>query len=220
MPDPGTLLIEDQGPVRILRLNRARRRNALDLPMVNALHQGLVAADQDDGVRALVLGAEGPVFCAGGDMREGEERGAAILAERLDLTRAVLSLLPSMSKPVVAAVQGAALGGGAGLAIACDLVVAAEDVRFGYPSAGVTPVGLLVLGMLKDIMGGRQAFSLISQGRVIGGAEMLALGLAQIVVPAPNTLSAAIGVATRWAETDPSVLAAHKALFRVLPPGR
>jgi enoyl-CoA hydratase len=111
-------------------------------------------------------------------------------------------------------VQGAALGGGAGLAIACDLVVAAEDVRFGDPGAGNTPVGLVVLAMLRDIMGGRAAFAMISQGRVFAGAEMATSSLAQRVVPAADVMSAALQIASAWALINPAAMAAHKALFR------
>jgi enoyl-CoA hydratase/carnithine racemase len=76
-------MVEDVGAVRVMRLNRPSRRNALDLPLTLALHQALLAAEANASVRALVLGAEGPVFCAGGDFGEGERDGAEVLAKRL-----------------------------------------------------------------------------------------------------------------------------------------
>ena len=130
------LIIEDLGTVRLLRLNRPEKHNALNTALTTALLDALRQADRDDAVRAVVLTGNGKSFCAGADTGEFSaltpEQPDAVL-RRADLTTDLQLVFSRMVKPVIGAVHGNALGGGAGLALACDLTVMAEDVRFGYP---------------------------------------------------------------------------------------
>lgn len=130
------LLIDDRDAVRILTMNRPDKHNALNAALTRALLDGLQQAERDPGVRPVVLTGSGKSFCAGGDTSEfsalvPDDPGA--VHDRADLTTRLHLAFSRMSKPVVAAVRGHALGGGAGLAIACDLAIMADDVRFGYP---------------------------------------------------------------------------------------
>jgi enoyl-CoA hydratase/carnithine racemase len=130
------LLSENYGAVRVLTLNRPDKHNALNTQLTQQLLDALRATELDDTVHAVVLTGAGKSFCAGADTREFSslvpDNPTAVM-RRADLTTALHLSFSQLSKPVIAAVHGNALGGGAGLAIACDLVVMAEDVKFGYP---------------------------------------------------------------------------------------
>lgn len=215
MPDP-VLLTEDRGAVRILRLNRPDKLNALDTALTRALLDGLEAADRHEGVRAIVLTGEGRGFCAGADLAEfkdlSPEHQHRVLA-RADLTCRTQSILQKLSKPVVSAVRGAAVGGGAGLAIGCDMMVAGTDLRFGYPELRHDIVPALVMTGLQRQLGAKAAFELISLGRMLGAEEVRALGLVNRVVAPEAVLDTALGIAEAWAAANPLAMAAAKGLF-------
>lgn len=213
---PDTLETEDRGPVRILWLNRPDKLNALDTTLTRALHDALLAADSDDTVRALILAGRGRAFCAGADLAEFKDltpaNQRAVLA-RADLTTRTQALLFRISKPIVSAVQGAAMGGGAGLAIGCDMMVAAEDLKFGYPEMKHSIVPAIVMTGLQRHLGRKTAFELATLGRILGAPEAQALGLANRVAPAANILETALEIANTWAAAHPAAMAATKNLF-------
>ncbi len=213
---PETLETENRGPVRILWLARPEKLNALDTPLTRALHDALRAADADDSVRALVLAGRGRAFCAGADLAEFKDltpRNQRLVLDRADLTTRTQLLLQRIRKPVVSAVQGAAMGGGAGLAIACDMMVAATDLKFGYPEMRHSIVPAIVMTGLQRQLGRKTAFELISLGRILGAAEVHALGLANRVSPPETLLDTAMDIATAWAAAHPAAMAATKSLF-------
>ena len=126
--DPGLLLVEDRGAVRILTMNRPEKRNALNTALTRALLDGLRAADAADAVAAVVLTGAGQGFCAGADLSEFKDltpEKQHLVDERAELTMQLHLAFSKMAKPVVTAINGAAMGGGAGLAIAGDLAVMA-----------------------------------------------------------------------------------------------
>jgi enoyl-CoA hydratase/carnithine racemase len=171
MPDtltpPAVFTTEDRGAVRILWLDRPGKLNALDTALTRALHDALVAGDQDEGVRALVLAGRGRAFCAGADLSEFRDltpRNQRLVLDRADLTTRTQMLLQRTRKPIVSAVQGAALGGGAGLAIGCDMMVAATDLKFGYPEMRHSIVPAIVMTGLQRQVGRKVAFELVSLG--------------------------------------------------------
>ncbi len=215
MSEP-VLLSETQGAVRVLRLNRPDKLNALDTALTQALLDALEVADADEAVRAVVLTGEGRAFCAGADLAEFRdltpEHGQRV-ARRADLTSRCQSAAQRMSKPVVAAVQGAAVGGGAGLAIGCDMAVAATDLKFGYPELRHSIVPALVMTGLVRQLGRKTAFELISLGRLLGAEEAVALGLFNRAVPPDEVEAAALEIAGRWAAANPQAMAAAKSLF-------
>jgi enoyl-CoA hydratase/carnithine racemase len=211
-----TLLIEDRGAVRLLTLNRPDKHNALNTMLTQALLDALRAADVDDAINAVVLTGAGKSFCAGADTTEfsalvPEDPGA--VTRRADLTTALHLSFSQMSKPVIAAVRGNALGGGAGLALACDLVVMAQDVRFGYPELKHGIVAAVVLANLVRQVGKKQAFELVAMADAIDGARALSLGLANRVVPDAEVLEVALTMSERLAGWSPIAMATTKRTF-------
>ncbi|RKT56119.1 enoyl-CoA hydratase/isomerase family protein [Saccharothrix australiensis] len=212
----GVLLTEDRGAVRVLRMNRPAKRNALDTALTEALLAALLAADADDAVRAVVLTGEGPGFCAGADITEFADltpADQAAVVRRADLTARTQLLPQRLRKPIVSVVRGAALGGGAGLAIGCDMMVVATDVVLGYPELKHSIVPAIVMTGLQRQVGRKLAFELVSHGRLLGAEELLAIGLANRVAEPDRVLDVGLEVADRWAEADPVALAATKELF-------
>jgi len=210
------LLTEDRGPVRILRLNRPDRLNALDTALTQALLEALEAADRAASVHAIVLAGEGRAFCAGADLGEFKDltpECRPLVMRRADLTCRTQSLLQKLAKPIVSAVQGAALGGGAGLAIGCDMMVAGADLKFGYPELKHAIVPALVMTGLQRQLGRKIAFELISLGRILDATQTQALGLANRVVPRDEVLDAAVAIAQDWAGANPLAMSAAKSLF-------
>lgn len=210
------LLLENQGPVRILRMNRPHKLNALNTALTQALLDALEAADSDSSVRALVLTGEGRGFCAGADLSEFKDltpERQQLVAKRADLTCRCQSALQKISKPIVAAVRGPAMGGGAGLAIGCDMVVAGSDLRFGYPELKHSIVPALVMTGLQRQLGRKLAFELISLGRLLGAEEARSLGLANRVAAPDAVLDTALEIARAWAEAHPMAMSAAKTLF-------
>ena len=213
---PDCVIVEDRDTVRIVTMNRPDKLNALNTALTQGLLDALVDADEDAGVRAVVLAGAGRGFCAGADLSEFKdltpEQQHKVLA-RADLTCRLQSKLQEMKKPVVSAVQGAAIGGGAGLAISCDMMVAGSDLKFGYPELKHDIVPALVMTGLQRQLGRKAAFEMVSLGRLIGADEAQALGLANRVVPADTVIDAALEIANQWAKANPMAMAAAKALF-------
>lgn len=210
------LLIEDLDAVRVLRMNRPDKHNALNTALTQALLDALRQADRDGGVRAVVLAGNGKSFCAGADTKEfaglTAQHGDAVLY-RAELTTELHLVFSRMAKPVVSAVQGNALGGGAGLALACDMAVMASDVRFGYPELRHGIVAAVVMANLVRQLGRKQAFELVAMAEPIDGARALALGLANRVVPAGQVLDAALALAQRMAGWEPAAMKLTKRSF-------
>ena len=218
MPDASgdaLVLVEDRGAVRIVTMNRPDKRNALDTALTRSLLDALIEADAAPGVRAVVLAGAGRGFCAGADLAEFEDltpaQSAAVEA-RADLTMRLQASLQRLGVPVVAAVQGAAIGGGAGLAIGCDMTVAASSLKFGYPELKHSIVPALVMTGLVRALGRSQAFEMISLGRLIGADEALSLGLVNRVV-GDDPLPEALEIAQAWAAAEPRAMRAAKSLF-------
>jgi enoyl-CoA hydratase/carnithine racemase len=210
------LIVENRGPVRIVALNRPDKLNALDTALTQALCDALEAADRDAGVRAIVLTGAGRAFCAGADLSEFKHLTPAnqeLVEKRADLTCRTQAMLQKLSKPVVSAARGAAVGGGAGLAIGCDMMVAGADLKFGYPELKHAIVPALVMTGLQRSLGRKAAFEMISLGRLIGAEEALTLGLANRVVEPDQVVDAAVAIAEQWAAANPRAMAAVKSLY-------
>ena len=180
------VLSERRGPLLLLRLNRPEARNALNGELVAALHTELVAAQSDPGVRCAVLCGAGKVFSAGADLKALQALGAASSEEnRADSQRLadLLHLIYTSRLPIVAAVEGAAVAGGAGLASVCDLVVAGEGARLGYTEVRLGFVAAVVMVFLVRAVGEKHARELLLTGRLVPAAEAWRMGLVNEVVP-------------------------------------
>lgn len=214
--DDAVLLVEDHQAVRVLTLNRPAKLNALDTALTRALHDALAQADHDPAVRAVVLTGAGRGFCAGADLGEFTRLtpdDQELVLERAELTARTQKQLQQLSKPVVSAVRGVAVGGGAGLAIGADMLVVGDDLRFGYPELKHSIVPALVMTGLQRQLGRKLAFELISTGRLLGAAEAAAAGLVNRVVEPDGVLPAALEIATAWAGVEPRAMRAAKELF-------
>ena len=217
MSEGAVVLVETAGAVRIIRLNRPRVLNALDHALTTALRDALYMAHTDKSVRAILLTGQGRAFCAGADRNEMPDLtpdNAALVEDRAAATRDVQSLLMIGEKPVVAAVRGAAMGGGAALALACDMVVAADDLKLGYPELANGLIPAIAMVSLRRQLGPRQTFELLSLGQPVNADRALSLGLINRIVPVADVEAAALSIANAWAEVPPSVMAGTKALLR------
>jgi enoyl-CoA hydratase len=193
-----TLLVEHDGPVTVVTINRPERRNAVDSVCADQLRETFLAFDADESASVAVLtGAEG-AFCAGADLKAIAEGDVRPIPDNgpgpMGPTRLTLS------KPVVAAVEGYAVAGGIELALWCDLRVAAEDAvfgvfcrRFGVPLCDLGTV------RLPRIVGHGRAMDLILTGRAVPAPEALTMGLANRVVAAGEAREAAVALAHQLA---------------------
>ena len=216
MSDAEPLRSELAAGVLTLTLDRPDKRNALGSALVDALHAAIDAADLDAGVRVIVLRGAGSDFCAGADLAEllasADRTLAQNEAEALRLG-SLFSRLRSLPMPVVAVVQGRALAGGAGLALAADLVLADEEARIGFPEIQRGFVPAMVMTLLRRAAGEKPAFDLVATGRLLSAREACNLGLVSRVCSGGRLAEESGAVVAALAAADPSALALTKRLF-------
>jgi enoyl-CoA hydratase/carnithine racemase len=197
--------------VAVLTLSLPARRNAFGLRMRTELRDHLQAAMADTEVRALVLTGAGGHFCSGGDISEMEQRTLLQNRERWNLVTTLIRLIALGPKPVVAAVEGSAMGAGLSMAALCDHVVAARDAKFG---AAFIKVGLMpdmgALWSLQHRVGRAKARETLGLARVFDGAEAGRIGLANDVVEPGAALQSALAVAQEYAALPPVAAALLK----------
>jgi enoyl-CoA hydratase/carnithine racemase len=209
-----TLLIENRGAVRVLTLNRPEKRNALNTELTRALLEALRAADADDRIGCVVLTGAGQGFCAGADLSEFKELKDPSAAEaRAELTMQLHLVFSRIRVPVITAINGAAMGGGAGLAIAGDLAVMAENAKIGYPETKHGIVAAIVLGNLVRQVGRKAAFELVAFGEPVDAHRALQLGMVNSVVPPDALMKASLEKAEKLCSVDRRALAETKKLF-------
>jgi methylglutaconyl-CoA hydratase len=171
--------------VLTLTLNRPEKRNALNDVLVQALKDALVAADADENLRAIVIRGAGKDFCSGADLESLRKISESSYEENLEDARSLAELFALIRRvkiPVIAAVHGRALAGGCGLATACDLVVATESARFGYPEVKIGFVPAIVMAFLRRNTSEKRAFEIATQGFEFTASEAERLGLVNHVV--------------------------------------
>jgi 2-(1,2-epoxy-1,2-dihydrophenyl)acetyl-CoA isomerase len=195
--------LEIDGTIATLRLVRADARNAIDPGMVQALADAADGVAAADGVRALLIAADGPAFTVGGDLRHFTSRIddlSVALDEMIEVFHRALLGLAQLDVPIVCAVNGAAAGGGLGLLWPADMVIAAEDAIF---ATGFARIALSGDGggswWLPRLVGLRRARELIVNGRVLSADEALEWGLVSRVVPAAELAGVAAAEAQRLA---------------------
>jgi enoyl-CoA hydratase/carnithine racemase len=208
------LLIENRGKVRVLTLNRPEKRNALDTALTQALLKELRTADAEDAVDAIVLTGAGQSFCAGADLSEFKDLKEMSAAEqRAELTMQLHLVFSKMTTPVVTAINGAAMGGGAGLALAGDLAVMGETAKLGYPEAKHGIVAAIVMANLVRQVGRKAAFELVSLGEPVDAQRALQLGMVNRVVPLPKLMEEAVALAEKLAAVKRPAMTETKRLF-------
>ena len=205
--------------VLTVTLNRPDKKNALNGAMVEALHAALDRADFDAGVRVVVLQGAGDDFCAGADLEEllasADRTPAENEAAALRLGQ-VFVRMRAVPKPVVAAVRGRALAGGAGLALACDIVVLDESAELGFPEVRRGFVPAMVMSLVRRAVGEKVAMDLVATGRVVAAGEACDLGLASRVYSRQQFPEALSALVADLRAADPSALALTKQLFHEL----
>ena len=179
-------LLRDGAVGRII-LARPERKNALDRQMADELFASLAQFESDPICRVIHLGAEGDDFCVGADLQTLEQSldaGSEVHRADAEATGRVLLAIRALMKPVVCTVRGRALASGAGLATACDVVLAHEGAEFGYPEVRLGFVSAMEMTMLRRTVGEKHAADLVLTGRIISAEEAERIGLASRVVPA------------------------------------
>lgn len=179
-------LLRDGAIGRIV-LARPEKKNALDRQAAEDLFAALAQFEGDATIRAIHLAADGEDFCAGADLEALErtlEATTEIHRQDAEALGRVFLAIRALMKPVVCSVRGRALGGGAGLVTACDIVLAHEDAEFGYPEVRVGFVPAMVMTMLRRAVGEKHAADLVLTGRIINAEEAERIGLVSRVVPA------------------------------------
>jgi enoyl-CoA hydratase/carnithine racemase len=208
------LLTEDRGAVRVLTMNRPEKRNALNSELTQGLLDALRKADVDDAVGAVVLTGAGQGFCAGADLSEFKDLQAGVAAEnRAELTMQLHLAFSRISKPVVSAINGHAMGGGAGLAIAADIAVMADSARIGYPETKHGIVAAIVMANLVRQIGRKAAFELVALGEPVDADHALQLGMVNRVVPSAAVMAHALSLAEKLAAVKRPAMAETKRLF-------
>ena len=163
-----------------ITLNRPEKRNALNDALINSLKQALREADKDAELRAIVVKGAGVDFCSGADLSALQKISESDVLENwddADNLRELFSLIRKVKVPVIAAVHGRALAGGCGLATACDLVLATETARFGYPEVKIGFVPAMVMAILRRNTSEKRAFALATQGFEFDAATAKDFGL-------------------------------------------
>jgi enoyl-CoA hydratase len=203
--DFDNLLLERDGAVAVMTINRPQVLNALNFSTIDDLRRAALALKQDAGVRAIVItGAGEKSFVAGADINELVVQSPVQGKELAQRGQHVFDLLENLGKPVIAAINGYALGGGCELALACTLRVAAESARIGQPeiNLGIIP-GYGGTQRLARLVGKGVALELLLTGKHITAAEALQIGLVNRVVPAASLLSDAKALAVELAGKAP-----------------
>ncbi len=207
------------GPLRVERLpdrivatlDRPEKRNAIDHATIDALHE--LCAELEAEPRILILTGAGGVFASGADIAELVERRAA--DARRGINANAFIRIAALPMPVIAALDGYALGGGAELAYAADVRIATPTVKIGNPETGL---GILAAAgaswRLKEIVGDARAIELLLTGRTVGADEALAIGLVSSLHEPDELLAAAHAIADRIARNDPAATMATKRVFR------
>jgi enoyl-CoA hydratase/carnithine racemase len=212
------ILAHREGAVQVLTLNNPAARNALTPDVYAALPAALKQAQDDPEVGAIVLTGAGAAFCAGGDLKRLGQRRAMAQPERragIEHLHNMIRALRDCSKPVIAAVEGAAAGAGLSIALACDMLVVARNASFSvaYVKVGLSPDGGAT-AFLSEVVSRQVMTELCMTGRPVTGERMHALGVANRLAEAGGALTEAIGMAQALAAGPERAIARIKRLCR------
>lgn len=200
-----SVLTERRGHVALVTLNRPDAMNACNRELLAGLRETLDALRFDPEIRAIVVtGAGEKAFCAGADLKERAGMTPLEVKRFIVTIRDTFTMLEAMGKPVIAAINGVALGGGTELALACDIRIAAETAMLGLTETGLGIIpGAGGTQRLPRLIGKGKAKELIFTARRVSASEALAIGLVEQVVPAAELTASAMQMAERIAENGP-----------------
>jgi methylglutaconyl-CoA hydratase len=199
-----------------ITLNRPEKRNALNDALIAEIKRCLLNASQDESVRVVVISGAGKDFCSGADLSALQKIAQASVSDNAEDARSLLDLFVQIRQlrvPVVAAVRGRALAGGCGLATACDLVLASETARFGYPEVKIGFVPAMVLAILRRNVSEKRAFELITRGEEISAGYAKEIGLVNQVFSDDGFDDAANEYLRKFTEVSSTAVALTKSLL-------
>lgn len=174
------ILTAKENSILTVTLNRPEKRNALNDALINSLKNELKNANEDETLRAIVIRGAGKDFCSGADLSALQKIAESDVLENLwdaENLMELFALIRKIKVPVIAAVQGRALAGGCGLATACDIVLASESARFGYPEVKIGFVPAMVMAILRRNLSEKKSFELITQGFDFSADDALEMNL-------------------------------------------
>ena len=210
---------ETSGHIRVLKLNAPHRRNCLSLAMLGALQDAFDAAGNDANIRAIVLGAEGPVFCAGHDLKEltshraGADKGRAHFVEVMGKCAEVMQTIVRGPKPVIAAVQGTATAAGCQLVASTDLAVTVDHAKFCTPGVNIGLFCSTPMVALSRNVSRKRAMEMLLLGEMINAEDAAEYGLVNRVVKPEEMFAEAMAMAQKIAEKSPVTVAIGKQAF-------
>jgi methylglutaconyl-CoA hydratase len=211
-----TILVNEVDGVRTIRLNRPERRNAMTVEMQEELIAAMEGAAAAESCRVVVLAAMGHAFCAGLDLAHLEDAKTSDSEERrVDAGRLakLFRTLYELPKPTIAAVHGAAVAGGVGLATICDFTLAASEAKFGYTEVRIGFVPALVSAFLVLQIGDKRAREILLLGGLFEAAEARRVGLVTEVVAAEALMGRVEELAAKLKRNSPEAMAATKGLL-------
>ena len=218
--DYQTIKVIQEKAVLFLVLNRPEVHNAFNIQMINEMHRAFQQAVADESVRVVILTGEGKSFCAGADLNWMREIINFSFDQNLDESRRVAALLHqiyALPKPVLALVNGAAIGGGVGFACACDVVVASEKARFGLSEVKIGLVPAAISPYVIRRIGEAQARRYFLTGERISAERALEIGLVNEVVPAEELRKRGREMANLLLSSGPRAMASCKELLFKVP---
>jgi enoyl-CoA hydratase/carnithine racemase len=213
------LLRETAGPVAVLTLNRPAQRNSLSESMLAALSRELSAIATESGVRAVVITANGPAFCAGHDLKEvtahraDADRGRAYFERIMAECSAMMQAIVHLPQPVIAAVQGVATAAGCQLVASCDLAVASSEARFATPGVDIGLFCSTPMVALSRNVARKHALEMLLTGDLIGAGEAQRIGLVNRVVTPGTEREAAVALARQIASKSARTVKIGKQAF-------
>ena len=205
----------ERGVARI-ELNRPERRNALDQELLSELRDAARVSATDESVRVVLFTGAGRDFCSGMDLRTFADDASGDVTKFQTEARNMAGLLLDMRRhprPIVAAVQGRALGGGCGIATAADIVLAADSAQFGYPEINIGFVPAIVMAILRRSVSEKRAFELITSGQAISAETALGYGMINRVLKAEMFEAGVEEFVANLAAQSTSALTLAKELF-------
>jgi enoyl-CoA hydratase/carnithine racemase len=218
-PDAPILLRETVGSVAVLTLNRPAARNSLSEALIASLHAALTEIADDATVRALVIAAQGPAFCAGHDLKELTARrsdadgGRAYFAEIMNACSAMMQAIVNLPKPVIASVQGVATAAGCQIVASCDLAIASEAASFATPGVDIGLFCSTPMVALSRNVPRKQAMEMLLTGEPVTAARAREIGLVNQVVPPGAERAAALALAEKVALKSAHTVKLGKAAF-------
>lgn len=210
-----TIIVEKENGVGTIILNRPERLNAINDRLRQELRSALDDMEKDQDIRAIILTGSGErAFCVGADVKEAAEEELITRRQRLKESNQLVERLESISKPVIAAINGFALGGGLEWALGCDLIIAADNSIFGFPEINIASIpGAGGTQRLPRVIGKLKAKEMLFTGDRISAQEAERIGLVNKVVPKNDLKEEAKDLAIKLAEKSPLALRQQKYLL-------